>query len=374
MIVDSTYYLKLAQKIVNHSCSLQENEKVLIEAIDVPADFLEILIQEVYKRKVFPFINLKSDKLARAIGLGANKTYYQIQADTELYNLKKMNAFIGIKNISNAYELSDIPPHTLKYFRNEYLKPVHFEYRNNNLKWVYLRWPSEAMAQRASMSTRKFINYYFEACLFDFSFLSEELSILKDLMSRTKEVRIVGPGNTDLSFRINGMSVYVSTGEINLPDGEIFTAPIKESVNGVVTFNVPSIYHGKEFRNVQLEIRNGRIIIASCEGNTSELIKILDTDFGARYFGEFALGLNTVISNPINEILFDEKMHTSLHLAIGNAYQMADNGNRSAIHWDLILDQSIKNGGGEIYFDNILIRKNGLFILPELKILNSEKC
>lgn len=346
------------------------NEKVFVELIDIPIDFTEILIEKIYEQKAFPFLNIKSDKLIRAIGQNEAKEYYNLLADMETYCLKKMDAFIGIKNVNNAFELSDLNKETVSHFRKEYLYPVHFDYRNNNLKWVYLRWPSESMAQRAEMSTNQFLKYYFDACLFDFSKVKRELNILKNLMQNSRFVRILGPGETNINFEMIQESVILSLGSINLPDGEIFTAPVKDSMNGTIIFNTPSVYHGKGFDNIKLQIKNGKITYANCDNNRKALNEILNTDSGSSYFGEFAIGLNPLIKIPINEIVFDEKIFTSIHLAIGNSYKIADNGNRSAIHWDLILNQSNEYGGGEMYFDDVLVKRNGLFVIEELELLN----
>lgn len=233
-----------------------------------------------------------------------------------------------------------------------------------------LRWPTPSMAQMAGMSTEVFEDFYFDACTIDYGKMEKAMEPLVQLMKEIDEVRIVGPGVTDISFSIKGMPQVIYAGEHNIPDGEIMTAPIRDSINGIIHFNTPSIFYGSTFKNIYLEFKNGKVIRASCNLN-ERINEILDQDEGARFIGEFAFGLNPYISKNINDILFDEKIKGSIHLALGNSYKECDNGNRSAIHWDLILIQTSEFGGGTIYFDNKIVRKDGYFVLDDLRGLNS---
>ena len=364
--------VNLAKTIISHSCSLEKGEKVLIEAIDVPFSFLEILIDEIYKIGANPFLIIKSERIIRALALGMKENQIKIQAENEKQLIEQMDAFIGIRNVLNIFELSDVPKDKLKLIREQYIKPVHYEVKNKKTKWVHLRWPSQSMAQKANMSFEKFKNYYFNACLVNYKELDKKMDDLCDLINKTDNVHIKGPGKTDLKFSIKGIDVMKSSGKFNLPDGEVFTAPVKDSVNGEIGFNISSIYQANEFQNVWLKFHNGKIIEVKCDNNQERLSNLFEQDDGAKYVGEFAFGLNPVIREPIREIVFDEKINTSIHLAIGNSYKQAFNGNVSGIHIDLILDQDSSKGGGEIYFDNILIRKNGKFVISQLKELNAK--
>jgi aminopeptidase len=196
---------------------------------------------------------------------------------------------------------------------------------------------------------------------------------LADLMNKTDKVHIVGPG-TDFSFSIKGIGSVACTGERNIPDGECFSAPVKDSVNGVIQFNTASLYQGTEFKNIRYEMKNGKIVEASAGENTAKLNDILDTDEGARYFGEWSLGFNPYVLHPMKDTLFDEKIAGSFHFTPGNAYDPpGGNGNTSSIHWDTVLIQRADYGGGEIFFDDRLIRKDGLFVIPELEGLNPDR-
>ena len=200
--------------------------------------------------------------------------------------------------------------------------------------------------------------------------MAKAMKALVALMDRTDQVRLTGKG-TDLTFSIKGIPALACAGEMNIPDGQVYTAPVRDSVNGVITYNAPSLYQGFTYENVCLEFKNGKIVKASAN-NTERLNRVLDTDEGARYVGEFAIGVNPYILQPMKDILFDEKIMGSVHFTPGNCYDDAPNGNSSAIHWDLVMIQREEFGGGDIYFDGQLIRRNGRFVLPELECLNPE--
>jgi aminopeptidase len=294
----------------------------------------------------------------------------ELWADIDSSLMEQMDAYIGIRGGDNSSEMSDVPSDKMEIYSTVYGKKVHGQIRVPDTKWVVLRYPSPSMAQMANMSTESFEDYYFDVCCLDYSKMGREMESLKALMNKTDKVRITGPG-TDLSFSIKGLDTVPCAGELNIPDGEIFTAPVKDSVNGRITYNTPSLYQGFTFENISFEFKDGKIVNAT--GNNPEKInKILDTDEGARYIGEFAIGVNPYITKAMKDTLFDEKIAGSIHLTPGKCYDEADNGNNSAIHWDIVLIQTPEYGGGEIYFDDVLVRKDGLFVIDELKGLNPE--
>jgi aminopeptidase len=227
------------------------------------------------------------------------------------------------------------------------------------------------MAQAAGMSTEAFEDLYFQVCTMDYAKMARAMAPLEKRMARTDRVRLVSPG-TDLTFSIKGIGAKMCKGDRNIPDGEVFSCPVKKSVNGVIQFNTPTIYSGTKFERVRLEFKDGKIIQATAS-DTKRLNDILDTDPGARYVGEFSLGFNPYIQNPLCDILFDEKIAGSLHFTPGQAYEECDNGNRSAVHWDMVLIQRPEWGGGEVWFDGELIRKDGVFLPKDLRPLNPEK-
>ena len=218
------------------------------------------------------------------------------------------------------------------------------------------------------MSTEAFEDFYFDVCTMDYLKMAKAMIPLKKRFDAADKVHIVSPG-TDLKFSIKGIGGLLAEGRRNIPDGEVFTAPVKNSVQGVIEYNAPTIYAGSKFEKNRLEFKDGKIINAT-GSNTKRLNEILDTDAGARYVGEFAMGFNPYITNPMCDILFDEKISGSIHFTPGQAYEQADNGNRSAVHWDMVLIQRPEWGGGEIWFDGQLIRKDGLFVPKDLQPLN----
>ena len=359
-------YDKLAKLLVEYSCALKKGEGVFIDLSDVPDGMAVALLRAVRKSGGVPLIEMRHPRVLREALRGTNEKHAALVRDVELNRMKKVQAYIAIRGADNASELSDVPGKTMQLY-SKTMRPV-LNYRVNKTKWVVLRWPTPSMAQSANMSTEAFEDFYFDVCTFDYRKLQKAMKPLARRMTRARNVHLKGPG-TDLEFSIKGMPAIACSGDRNIPDGEVFSCPAKKSCNGVIQFNTPSLYAGTKFENVRLELKNGKVVNATAN-NTKKLNEILDTDSGARYIGEFSLGLNPFIESPMCDILFDEKITGSLHFTPGQAYEECDNGNRSAVHWDMVLIQRKDWGGGEIWFDGELIRKNGLFIPKDLLPLN----
>lgn len=363
---------QLAEILINYSCRVQPGENVLIEGYDVPDEAITTMVRHVEAAQGRPFVTIKHNAVLRALYRAATDEQMELTGNLEAERMRNMQAYIGLRGTNNSSELSDVPDDKMKLFRKYWWNKAHSEVRIASTKWVVLRWPTSSMAQDAGMSTEAFEKFYFDVCTFDYARMADAVRPLKELMENTDAVHITGPG-TDLRFSIKGIPVIPCTGEFNIPDGECFTAPVKNSINGRITFNAATSYGGKTFEGVSLVLDGGKVVEATAAGGmTGELNKILDSDDGARYVGEFSLGFNPFIMNPMNDILFDEKIAGSLHFTPGNAYETADNGNRSMVHWDMVLMQRGEQGGGEITFDGRVIRKDGLFTLPELSALNPE--
>lgn len=361
---------KLARNLVRYSIKVKQGEKVLIEAKGVDYMLVNEIIKEVYSAGAFPFVEVTDARMQRELIMGTSEEHLKRWADYDKYRMMDMDCYIGIRGGDNSFELSDVPSDKMNAYNKLYSHPVHHEIRVANTKWVILRYPNPSMSQLAGMSTEAFEDFYFNVCNLDYAKMDKAMDALKTLMDKTDRVRIIAQ-NTDISFSIKGLNAVKCSGECNIPDGEIYTAPVKNSVNGRITYNAPSINQGLKFENVSLLFKDGKIVEAT--GNyTEKLNEIFDTDEGARFVGEFALGVNPYIDKPIGDILFDEKISGSIHFTPGQCYDEADNGNHSAIHWDLVLIQTPEFGGGEIYFDDVLIRKDGRFVIPELFALNPE--
>ena len=361
---------KLAKNLVNYSIKVGKGDKVWIDAIGCDYQLVAHIVREVYKNGGYPFVNVIDRRLQKEVLKGATPEYLKIWADRDADFMDKMDCYIGIRGGNNSYELSDIDEKIMQDYDSIYGVPVHSDRRVAKTRWVILRYPTEGMSQLAGMSTEAFEDYFFNVCCLDYAKMAKAMEPLVKLMEKTDKVRIVAK-DTDLRFSIKGIPAIKCAGDCNIPDGEVYTAPVKDSVNGVIHYNVPSIENGYRFENVRLEFKDGKIVNATAN-NSEKANAIFDTDEGARYVGEFAIGVNPYVTKAIGDILFDEKISGSIHFTPGCSYDDAPNSNKSAVHWDLVLCQTPEYGGGEIYFDDVLIRKDGRFVLPELDCLNPE--
>jgi aminopeptidase len=356
----------LAKNLVSFSTSLKAGEKVLLDMFDVPDEMTVALIRAARAAGAVPLVQVHHGRVSREMALGAVPAGLDVTASIQLAQMKRMHAYIAFRGGANATENSDVPPEKMKLLSKK-MKPV-LDWRVKKTKWCVLRWPTPGMAQLAGMSTEAFEDFYFRVCTLDYRRMQPGMKALAELMMKTDKVHIKGPG-TDLRFSIKGIRAIPCGGTHNIPDGEVFTAPVKTSVEGHVSYNAPTIYQGVAFDNVRLAFNQGRIVEATAN-NTEKLNHILDSDPGARFIGEFAIGFNPHVLSPMRDILFDEKIAGSFHFTPGQCYEETENGNRSQVHWDLVSIQRPDYGGGEIWFDGRLIRKDGLFIQPALQKLN----
>jgi aminopeptidase len=363
---------RLADLLVTHSTRLEPGDHLLVEAFDIPDEMIIELIHAARGAGAHPHVVLRNNRVLRALDAIAGDEQLEVWADYDLHRMQRMDAYIGLRGSQNVSELSDVPEESVKKKALMYMRPVHFEERVNNTRWCVLRWPTPSMAQLAEMSTEAFEDFYFDVCTLDYARMASSVEPLAERMRSTNQVQITGPGDTDLTFSIRDIPVIPCTGSRNIPDGECFTAPVRDSVNGVIHFNAATIYNGVTFDGVRLEFRDGRVVDARAEQNDDQLNAILDTDEGGRYVGEFAIGFNPFILEPMKDILFDEKIAGSIHFTPGRAYEDADNGNRSEIHWDMVLIQRPEYGGGTLTFDGEVIRRDGLFLPDDLAALNPQ--
>ncbi len=360
---------KLSNLLVNYSCDLKKGEKVLIsyegqECIPL----IKQLIKDVYRSEGQPFVEIRDSSITRELLFGISQEQLEFRKEIELAQMKGMDAYIAVRGGNNSSELSDVPSEKLNLY-TKLLRPVQ-EHRVNKTKWVVLRYPSYSMAQLAETSLDGFTDFYFDVCTLDYKKMDQAMDPLVKLMEQTDQVKLIGPG-TDLTFSIKDIPAIKCSGERNIPDGEVYTAPVKNSMNGTISYNTPSEEQGFTYENIVFTIKDGKIIHAEAN-NTKRINQLLDTDQGSRYFGEFAIGVNPYILHPMKDTLFDEKICGSFHLTPGACYEDAFNGNKSAVHWDLVMIQRQDYGGGEIWFDNKLIRKDGIFVHPDLLSLNPE--
>lgn len=364
---------QLAKNLLEYSVSIQPGENLLLDILG--EDGMELakeLARQARKKKVNVLFSVTNYEMLRILLQNLDEEQMKAYAKFELLRMKEMDAYIGIRANANTAELSGIEADKMELYHKYYTVPVHFEERVKHTKWCILRYPNASMAQISKKSTEEFEDFYFKVCNLDYAKMKQAMEPLVELLNRTNKVYIKGPG-TDLTFRIQGIPAEKYAGEFNIPDGEVATAPIRDSVNGTITYNTETTYNGITFRNICFTFENGKIVKATeAGGKNQELNQILDVDEGARYIGEFAFGLNPWIEKPIGDTLFDEKIKGSFHFTPGDSLVESDNGNRSSIHWDIVCIQTAEYGGGEIWLDDILVRKDGKFILPELEALNPE--
>jgi aminopeptidase len=363
---------KLADVLINYSCAVKPNDRILIEAIDVPHEFTTECIRLAREAGGIPVVKLESNQIQRALRRHGTQEAWDLIADTERFLMEKVQCYIGARGNFNVSTLSDVGLEQQKLYESTVWRRVHHEVRVKKTRWVVLRWPTPSMAQLAEMSTEAFEDFYFNVCTMDYRKMAAAMQPLARRMMRTDKVRIRGPRDTDLTFSIKGIPAKPCVGDRNIPDGEVFTAPVKTSVNGVIHYNTPTLYRGETHTDIRLEFRDGRVVRGS-SSNSAKLNEVLDTDEGARYVGEFAIGFNPWCVKPMKDILFDEKIAGSIHFTPGACYEETDNGNKSDIHWDMVLIQTPEYGGGELWFDDELIRKDGRFVVSDLEALNPEK-
>jgi len=359
---------QFAEILVDYSTRVKKGDVVLINAAGFEA---APLVKELYalclkrgaKYVEYSFSNPEIDRQFYNL---ANRQQLEHFPQHKLDFYKTLTVYIGISAGENSMVMANARQQAVVAYQ-KLTKPL-IDQRVKHTRWMVTRYPTHAAAQEAKMSLEEYEDYLFSACCIDWNAESKKQEKLKKLMDRTKKVRIVAP-DTDIVFSIDGLPGIKCDGRFNMPDGEVFTAPVRDSVQGHIAYNCPSIYQGKEYNGVRFDFKDGKIVKAVAEGGLSAALnKILDTDEGARYIGEFALGINPGIRQPMRNILFDEKIFGSIHLTPGQAYDECDNGNRSAVHWDLV---RILNDG-EIWFDDMLIQKNGRFVHKDLLQLNPD--
>jgi len=359
---------KLASLLVSFSTALKKGERALIDAFDIPPEMTIALVRAVRNAGALPFVQLHQGAISRELAMHAAEAALDVSSSVELARMKKMDAYIAVRGGANITEMSDVPPEQMKLVARK-MKPV-LDWRVKKTRWCVLRWPSPSMAQLAGMSTEAFEKFYFDVCTLNYAKMVPGMKALKTLMEKTDKVQLRGPG-VDLTFSIKGIAAIPCGGGHNIPDGEVFTAPVKNSVEGYIAYNAPTIYQGTAFDNVRLVFKAGRIVEATAN-NTLKLNEILDSDPGARYIGEFAIAFNPHILKPMRDILFDEKISGSFHFTPGQCYEQTENGNRSQVHWDMVSIQRPDWGGGTIHFDGKLIREDGRFVPKSLHGLNPE--
>lgn len=360
---------RLGDTIVYHSCEIKKGDKVILETSRSCYPLIKHILKRCYEIGAIPFVMLKESDIQSVLMSNATEEQIRLQTKYESYIMKDMDVYIEIKDDDNMFELSNVPPEKWNLYHKIFYKEVHWDIRLPKTRWVTVRYPSKVFAHKFEMNTDEFEKFYFNIMTMDYDKLGRLMQPLKEKMDLASKVKILAP-DTDLEFSIEGYNAVACNGKINLPDGEVFIAPVVTSANGVITYNTDVLYDDITFSNIRLELENGKVVDARAGNHTAELNRILDTDPGARYFGEFAFGTNPYITRIVKNIVFDEKMLGSIHLALGSSHPTSDNKNKSGIHWDIVQRHDIEHGGGKVYLDDELVLENGIYISESLQPLN----
>lgn len=369
-------YVAFARQLVNYCLGIKKGEQVIIHVYDMIPNAMVLAIVDAVREAGANVADIWNDvwEYEAAMLMQTDKRQLRIWSMGRLAQMSAVDANIILRGFNNMYALRNVPHENVRDFGAGMHKMLTDE-RVNFTRWILGRWPTHTMSNMAGVPTGEFEDIYFKSVLFNYQAMSDAMNPLVRLMQKTDVVRIVGPGDTNVTFSIKGMPIVKCDGKRNIPDGEVYVGPIRKSANGVIHYNTPTVSKdGHEFSGIRFVFKDGKIVEATCEsGDQKKLNEILDTDPGARHLGEFAIGVNPFILHPMKETLFDEKIAGSFHLTPGQCYDVSPNGNDSAIHWDLIAIQRDDYGGGEIHFDGKLVRKDGIFKLKQLRVLNPSR-
>lgn len=363
---------KVADTVIDYSLDIKINEKVLIESTKSCGDLIKYMVSKIAKKGGIPFVILNETDIKRELIKNGSKEQFEIMKMYTETLLKNVDIYINMIDSDNCYDMSDVPEEKRGLYQKYYFKPIYFDIIVPKLRWITVDYPSVSSAQQFGMSTEAYEEYFFDAMTVDYKELFENMLPLKEVLDNGRHVQILS-NDTNLEFDIMNYKSAICSGKINLPDGEVFIAPDLNSANGYINFNVPTRYQGSSFEELYLKFENGKVIDYNSKTNLLKLKKILENDAGNKYIGEFAIGTNPCINTPKSNILFDEKILGSFHIALGNSHDLSDNGNRASIHWDMVKMMTDEYNGGKIIIDDELIQENGIFIPDKLKVLNKRK-
>lgn len=360
---------KLAELLVNYSVAVRPNDKVAIMAPEIAAPLTKAIYAKVLQAGGHPLVVPRSmDTLELLYRYGTPEQLAYVHESQRLI-VEKYDVRIVIIGEENTKVLSRVDPDKMVIYdkaRTELTNIMMRRSASGELRWVLAPYPTNAYAQDADMSLGDYEDFLYKACMPDLSdpigywqkIAAEQDRIVQWLKNR-KTVHIIGP-ETDLKLSVAGRTFINCAGKFNVPDGEVFTGPVEDSAEGCVYFSYPAIESGREVAGIRLWFSRGKVVKATAEKNEEFLLRTLDTDAGARYLGEFAIGTNEGITQFTREILFDEKIGGSFHLALGAGYPETGSRNESAIHWDMVCDL---RSGGEIRVDGELMYQNGKFVI-----------
>jgi aminopeptidase len=349
---------KLASILVKHSLRVKKDETVLIaSSTELSKPLVLEVYREVMKAGAHPFTSIGFEETANIFYDMATQKQLAFFPDTKHFEAKNIDCFVNIRASANKKALSNVDPRVVGE-RSKVLSPISEEIVNRK-RWILTNFPTHSLAQEADMSLEEYEDFLYGATNIDWNKVKQKEMKLKGLLDKASEVRIVGK-DTDLTLSIKGRKAIPCYGERNMPDGEVFLSPVESSAEGHIYYEMPAIFQGREVTGIRLRFKAGKVVEARADKNEDFLIAMLDTDKGARYLGELGVGVNYGIQKFTKDILFDEKIGGTVHLAVGRSYESAGGKNHSAIHWDMIKDL---RKGGAIYLDGKVIQKNGKFTI-----------
>lgn len=363
----SKKYEKYADVLVNYSAQIQSGDNVYLTCKSLEAlPLYREVRKEIIKQGGLPHEHLLHDSQIGAEGMDytwmkyASKEQLKSMSEAKMKEMENMDAYIRIGGPSNKNELSDINSEK-PTIRQKATEDILTERLKKD--WVVTAFPTDSLAQDAGMSTKEFENFVIDSVTeLDYDELKEKNKKLLEVFDNTKEVNIKGE-NTDLTMSLEDRDGVPDNGKNNIPCGEVFYAPRKESLEGQIEFSYPAVESGNEVKGVKLQFKKGNVVDFSAEENEEFLEKMLNTDQGAKRVGELGIGTNRMIDEYIKSTLFDEKIGGTIHLALGRAYEVCveneEKRNKSGIHWDIVKDLRPRAGGGKIIADGETVQKNG---------------
>ena len=355
--MDKRWY-EVADLLVNHATKIKKGEKVFIAMYEAHTeDLVTAICQKIFENGAYPQVQFLSEKIRNKLLQYGNEEQLQHIPDIEMLGIEWADVYLGIRGAFNLGETWNIESE--KRSLNQVVNGKISKARWEQTRWCLIRVPNSDMASQAQIPYERLLDDFFKSCLIDWELKKQEWNKLKEYLEKGKNIRIVAD-NTDLSFSVENRKWVIFDGTMNLPDGEIATAPITETVNGYIKFNKPAILGGQLFNDVSFKWENGVLIDLQCSNNNQLLKKIISSDSGSSLIGEFAFGLNDALKNFCNDILLDEKINGTIHIALGRAYKECGDINDSSIHWDMVLDTRSKS---IIYMDDKKIFENGKFII-----------
>lgn len=351
-------WAQLGDLLVNYSMAVKPGEKVMIAFVEVETyPLVHAIYRSCLQAGALPQVQFLSEELNRLVLVHGTPEQIGWVPEIEAYGMEWADVYFGLRGAHNLDVFWDIPAEKLSLLRQAMGKISTLRWQKT--RWCLLRVPNAALAHQAGVDEETITDMFFNACFLDWPVVSQEWRRWADDLTKGDQIRIIGKG-TELSFSTEGRTWDVAAGHSNMPDGEIATAPVESTIDGVIYFDFPGVLGGRLVHDIRLRWEQGKLVEATSSTNQDFLRSVLNTDAGASLIGEFAIGTNPEVNYFCKDILIDEKIGGTVHIALGRAYPKVGGTNQSAIHWDIIKDMRQE---GEIYLDDELVFRNGKVLL-----------